>query len=132
MPERIDMTPKHLKNYINEDARIFAINAKLRISNIIKEKKWSLEAINSATGIPLSSLYRWLDTNDTSFMPFPVLAILAKTLNVSPVFLIDDPDWIKTDDGRYEYIKPLLNEPIENIKIISDYYFKLKSSFELN
>lgn len=132
MPERIDMTPKHLKNYIDEDARIFAINAKLRISNIIKEKKWSLEAINSATGIPLSSLYRWLDTNDTSFMLFPVLAILAKTLNVSPVFLIDDPDWIKTDDGRYEYIKPLLNEPIENIKIISDYYFKLKSSFELN
>ena len=124
------MTQKHLKNYIDENAQQFAINAKVRISNIIKEKKWTLEAINSATGIPLSSLYRWLDINDASFMPFPVLDILARTLNVSPVFLIDDPDWIKMDDIRYECIRPLLSEPIENIKLINEYYFKLKTNFE--
>lgn len=123
------MTNKRRK-YVPKYAKDYVTQTKLKLVWIIKDRKWTVEALAEATGIPISNFYRWLDINDSSFMPLDVAVVVCNSLEITVAEMLADPMWTQIDENRYLFVRPFMTEPIERVKMLHDFYFSLLRDIE--
>jgi hypothetical protein len=116
------------QDYITDDERNFIINCKLKLRAVIKAEGWTVEALSLDNGIPSSTIYSWLDVNQLTF-PLPGICVLCRSMKIPVHSVLADPMWNSIDKDRYLFVRPWMEEPIENVRAFTDFYYKCKAIF---
>lgn len=114
------------KPYIQQIDRDYIVNCKLKLAGIIKSRGWTVDALSAKTGIPVSTIYSWLDIERTEFMTFAAASVVCRALKISVHEVLADPMWISIDKNRYLFVRPWMEEDIEIVELVTKFYFNLK------
>lgn len=117
-------------SYIEQVDRDYLVNTKLKFAGILKHQGWTVKRLSLESGIPDSTLYAWLDIDNSEFMSLVAASKVCRTIGISIHELLADPMWITIDKNRYLYIRPLMEEPIERVKEFTDFYYRCKEMFK--
>lgn len=120
------------KKYLTPQAIDYVIATKFKLRSIIVDRGWTIDALTEATGIPQSTMSRWLNPEKTDFMGLADAAVIADCLGVTVRELLADPIWRDLDphDDRYLYIRPLMQIPIAHVKLLIEYYWRFRDLFD--
>ena len=120
-----------MKRYFIESQDIdYVINCKLKLAAIIKDRGWTIDALSASTGVPATTIYGWLNLDSPFFPPLQALSLICRHLEVTVNDVLADPMWNSIDHERFLFVRPWMSEPIERVKLVTDFYYKLKESFK--
>lgn len=108
--------------YMTPEAIRFVKSTKINVANIMRDMGISAADLHRRTGIPESTLSRWLDTETDEFMGFAKAAIVADAMGVTVRELLAFPAVRSIDDERYRAIEPLLSAPLDHVVALCDMY----------
>ena len=115
-----------LKNgYITQAQREYVINCKMKFALIMRDLEWGVVELSAATRIPASTIYGWLDVGREEFMGVAAIAKVCEVMKITPAELLADPMWIDIDQNRFLFVRPWMEEDIETVRLITEFYFKL-------
>ena len=117
---------KH-KTYVTPQARQFVDATKRHFANLLDVKKVSPARLSRMTGIPESTLSRWLNVNVPDWMGFDQAAVVANALGVTVREMLAHPGIRSVDDERYQVIGPLLAAPIEHVRALTRMYVEVRA-----
>lgn len=121
----------HRKSYVDEKSRDYVRQTKRKLALIIADKGWTVETISEVTKIPATNLYRWLDPDETSFVPLDCSMMICNCIGIDIREMFADHMWMGLDNNRYLFLRPLMEEPIERIRLVTAFYFEVKRTFEV-
>lgn len=126
------MTHRKTKKYLTTVALDYVTATKLKLRGIIADRKWSVDALSLSSGIPQSTLSRWLDPEKTDFMGLADMAVVCDCLGITVREMLADPLWrnMNNQDERYLYIRPLMEIPISHVKLLTEYYWRMRDLFD--
>lgn len=119
------------KRYLTPIAKEYVILTKLKLARIMEEKGFNIETLSFASGVPQSTLSRWLDPDKPDFMGLADSVVVCEALGITVREMLADPTWREFDveDERYLYIRPLMKIPISHIKALTDFYWRFRELF---
>lgn len=117
------------KNYVDDIDREYVVNTKLKFAGILQERGWSVKRLSLDAGIPESTLYGWLDIDNPEFMSLPAASKVCRTIGISIHELLADPMWLTIDRNRYLFVRPFMEEPIERVRLFTEFYYRCKEMF---
>lgn len=120
------------KKYLTPRALEFVTLTKLKLSAIMAERGWNIEALSHATGIPSSTLSRWFDPARRDFMGLADAVVVCDALGITVREMLADPAWrdLDTEDDRYLFIRPLMEIPISHVRVLTEYYWRFRDLFD--
>lgn len=110
------------KLYVTERAIRFTVASKHKLRSIIKDKGLSSWKISSGTGIPVSTIDRWLSDDNHEFPPLPSACVLADFLGISVREMLAEQAIRTVDEERYSAVAPFYDMPIEHVRWLFDVY----------
>lgn len=116
---------KH-KTYVTPQARQFVEATKLHFANLLDASGVTPARLSRMTGIPESTLSRWLNINVSDWMGFDQAAVVANALGVTVREMLAHPGIRSADDERYQVIGPLLAAPIEHVRALTRMYVEIR------
>lgn len=118
-----------IQDYIKQEDRDYVVNCKLKLAGIILERGWTVEALEEECRIPASTIYNWLNVKRNAFPGIASLSVICRALGVGVPDVLADPLWMSVDRERYLFVRPFMEEPIDRVRMFSDFYFKCKKAF---
>lgn len=70
------------RTYLDDDDREYVIATKRHLSQLIERRGMAIDDLAFETGIPETSLRRWLNPRNASFMPLAAAACLCRALGI--------------------------------------------------
>lgn len=104
------------RQYITPEALQFVAITKLNLIRILSHRGMDARTVSRATGIPESTLSRWLDPELSDFPPLVALVVIADHLGIQVREILADPGFRGLDYERYRQLRPLLELPVEDIE----------------
>jgi DNA-binding Xre family transcriptional regulator len=126
------MTKRKIKKYLTPVSLDYVIACKLKLAGILEDRGWNKETLSYATGIPQSTLSRWLDPDRHDFMRLADAAVISDCIGITVREMLADPMWrdLQPNDERYLFIRPLMEAPIAHVRVLTEFYWRFKDLFD--
>lgn len=117
------------KKYLTHHALEFVVLTKLKLRSIMEDRGWNMETLSHATGIPQSTLSRWLDPERRDFMGLADAVVVSEALGITVREMLADPQWrgMNEEAERYLFVRPLMEAPIEHVRLLTEFYWRFIS-----
>ncbi|HGY1052574.1 TPA: helix-turn-helix domain-containing protein [Aeromonas salmonicida subsp. pectinolytica] len=70
------------RTYLDDDDREYVIATKRHLSQLIERRGMAIDDLAYETGIPVTSLRRWLNPKNSTFMPLPAARRTCRALGI--------------------------------------------------
>lgn len=118
------------KTYITKGARDYVVYAKQHLLQLLSDKGLDENALSRRTGIPLTTLKRWLNPDNDVFMPLTAAVVIAGELDLAVCQILPPIGNPYHPVERQDAMAALANVPIEHVRALVDIYKRMLRVFK--
>lgn len=104
------------KAYLTWQARAYVKATKQRVNLILKERQISHATLAVMTGIPDSTMSRWLNEDRDEFMGLGDAALICDRLGITIRDILPDAEWRHQSDQRWGELQFFLTIPLDHAR----------------
>ncbi|MFR9719105.1 helix-turn-helix domain-containing protein [Aeromonas diversa] len=122
-------TSRHRKEYLSLRELEYVEFAKRRLNAILSERDINSSALSAMTGIPVSSLSRWLSHEKQEFMSLADAALICRTLGIDLQQMLPPATWPCSDSETHHILVVLMGIPYPKLQWLYSLYLQATKVF---
>lgn len=114
-----------MKRRLTRHSIDYVHQTKAKIRDLMAERGIKRSHISKVTGIPRSSISRWLSPHNDDFMSLADAVIMSKAMGLSVQAILADPDWHISDDAHMALINTAASLPKNHLASLLTCYSEI-------